>query len=133
MARPDAPCKTPEAAARERAHQFGQPNGNKPMSQSEANNMRAFYRWCESVATQEELQAYALDETKPYTRRKFVMALVNCNTVQDFFELTNQTHGMPKQVVEQVEAPTIVIDLTREDDEDDLPPEIDPDDEMPLD
>lgn len=115
--------KSPEAAAREKAHQFGQPNGNKPQTGKNAVAMREFYRWCESVATQEELQAYAMDENKPYARRKFVMALTNCAAVQDFFDLTNQTHGMPKQVIEQVEPPTIVIDLTGEVDEDDLLPD----------
>lgn len=103
--------KSPEAAERERRHQFGQPEGNPVGNPQLAVNQREFYRWCESVATREELLAYGQDETKPYSRRKFVQALTKCETVQDFFDLTNQTHGQPKQVIEQVEAPTVIIDL----------------------
>ena len=104
--------KTPEAAERERRHQFGQPEGNKQFDLREATNQREFYRWAESKATQEELEAFVRDTTKPFARRKFVQALTHCETVQDFFDLTNQTHGQPKQVIEAVEAPTVIIDLT---------------------
>lgn len=103
--------KSPEAAERERAHQFGQPNGNPRGNSSAAVSQREFYRWCECVATQEELQAYAKDETHPYSRRKFVLSLQKCDTVQDFFDLTNQTHGMPKQVIEQTDLPEVKIVL----------------------
>lgn len=103
--------KSAESAAREKAHQFGQPGGNPQGNQKDAGSMRAFYRWVESDATQAELTAYANDETKPYVRRKFVQAMTAANTPQDFFDLTNQTHGAPKQVIETVDAPTIVIDL----------------------
>lgn len=114
--KPTQKHKTPEAAERERAHQFGQPGGNKQYKWDSdtgkaARNQREFYKWCESVATRAELEAYARDEANPYARRKFVQALTNCEAVQDFFDLTNQTHGQPKQVVEQVEAPTVIIDL----------------------
>lgn len=109
--------KSPEAAAREKAHQFGQPGGNVPGNQSNAGSMRAFYRWVESEATQQELTEYANDLTKPYVRRKFVTAMTAANTPQDFFDLTNQTHGAPKQVIETVDAPTIIIDLGDDDEE----------------
>ena len=98
-----------EAAEREKRHQFGQPNGNPRGDGAAAANQREFYRWCESVATMGELKAYSKDETKPYARRKFVMALTACDKVQDFFDLTNQTHGQPKQVVEQTQLPEVRI------------------------
>lgn len=107
--------KTPEAEARARAHQFGQPGGNTAGDQRVAGSMRAFYRWVESEATEEELTAYVNDPTKPYVRRKFVTAMTAAATPQDFFDLTNQTHGAPKQVIETVDAPTIVIDLGDDD------------------
>lgn len=103
--------KSEEARQREREHWFGQPNGNKQGDQSAAGSQRAFYAWCESQATEAELRAYALDETKPMARRKFVAALMKCGTVQDFFDLTNQTHGQPKQVIEQTNLPAIEIVL----------------------
>lgn len=99
--------KTPEAAARMRKHQFGQPEGNKRGSQSVATSQREFYRWVETQATQEELQAYASDVTKPYARRKFIMALQKVGNLSDFFEMTNQTHGQPKQQIEVSELPKI--------------------------
>ena len=61
--------------------------------------------------TEEELRAYVTDETKPFARRRFVASLVKCETVQDFFDLTNQTHGQPKQVIEQTSLPAIEIVL----------------------
>lgn len=99
--------KSEEARLRERRHQFGQPEGNKRGDPNAAARMRAFYDWCENVATLDELEAYANDETKPAARRRFVMALMKCDRVQDFFDLTNQTHGAPKQVVEVQDLPTI--------------------------
>lgn len=103
--------KSPEAAERERRHQFGQPEGNKQGNPSTAVNQREFYRWCESQATEQELREYVRDESKPMARRKFVAALMGCNTVQDFFDLTNQTHGQPKQVIEQTNLPDVRIVL----------------------
>ena len=103
--------KSEESAARERAHQFGQPNGNKPCAPSTAASQRAFYRWVETDATEQELVDYVKDERNPYARRKFVSALQRCTTVQDFFDLTNQTHGMPKQVIEETSLPAIEIVL----------------------
>lgn len=103
--------RSPEAAERERRHQFGQPEGNKQGNPSTAVNQREFYRWCESQATEQELREYVRDESKPMARRKFVAALMGCNTVQDFFDLTNQTHGQPKQVVEQTNLPDVRVVL----------------------
>ena len=103
--------KSEEARERERRHQFGQPEGNKLGDPRKAVNQRDFYRWCERDATEDELKAYAKDISNPYARRKFVAALVKCDTVQDFFELTNQTHGQPKQVIEQTNLPAIQIVL----------------------
>ena len=102
---------SPEAEERERRHQFGQPEGNKLGDQRKAVNQRDFYRWAESKATEDELKAYAKDTANPYARRKFVAALVKCDTVQDFFDLTNQTHGQPKQVIEQTNLPEVKIVL----------------------
>lgn len=103
--------RSPEAAERERRHQFGQPEGNKQGNPSTAVNQREFYRWCESQATEQELREYVRDESKPMARRKFVAALMGCNTVQDFFDLTNQTHGQPKQVIEQTNLPDVRVVL----------------------
>lgn len=103
--------KSPEAAERERRHQFGQPDGNKQGNPSTAVNQREFYRWCESQATEQELREYVRDESNPMARRKFVAALMGCNTVQDFFDLTNQTHGQPKQVIEQTNLPDVRVVL----------------------
>ena len=102
--------KTPEAEARQRAHQFGQPNGNTPQYKA-GGSMRAFYNWCENVATENELNEYVSNETNPKARRKFVAALMNCTRIQDFFELTNQTHGYPKQIVETQELPPINCEI----------------------
>lgn len=103
--------KNEEARERERAHWFGQPNGNKIGDPVAAGSQRAFYAWCEKEATEAQLRDYALDTSKPMARRKFVAALMQCNTVQDFFDLTNQTHGQPKQVIEQTNLPTVEIVL----------------------
>ena len=92
--------KSEEAKARESAHWFGAKGGNEICQKSIATNQREFYRWCESKATIEELQAYANDESKPAARRMFVKSLLKCEKVQDFFDLTNQTHGKPKEQVE---------------------------------
>lgn len=102
---------SPEAAAREKAHQFGQPGGNKPMPGWQANSQRAFYRWVEAEATYEELTAYVNDESKPIVRRNFVRAMLQCQSVDDYFAMTNQTHGAPKQTIEQTTLPEIEIIL----------------------
>lgn len=98
--------RTEEALAKQREHWFGAPNGNIPQP-AIGGSMRAFYKWCESVATAKELKDYAADEQNPAARRRFVAALMGCERVQDFFDLTNQTHGYPKQVVETTELPPI--------------------------
>jgi hypothetical protein len=106
--------KSEESAARERAHQFGQPNGNPICSQSVAANQRAFYRWVETEATEEELRAYVKDKSKPALRRNFVAACLNAINKLDpslYFDLTNQTHGQPKQVIEQTNLPSVEIVL----------------------
>lgn len=110
--KPEYKHKNEESAARERAHQFGQPGANPSGCQSTATNQRTFYRWAETEATEEELRAYVKDQTKPYTRRHFVeLLLTRCQTLQDVFDLTNQTHGQPKQVIEQTNLPTVEIVL----------------------
>lgn len=101
--------KSAQARDNERRHQFGQPEANPRGDQSRAGKQRAFYLWCETEATLEELKAYAKDKSKPAARRKFVQALMQCERVQDFFDLTNQTHGQPKQVVEVQDLPPINI------------------------
>lgn len=103
--------RKPGAEERERRHQFGQPEGNKLGDPRKATNQREFYRWCESKASEEELREYIKNKDNPMARRKFVAALVKCETVQDFFDLTNQTHGQPKQVIEQTNLPTVEIIL----------------------
>lgn len=102
---------SPEAEERERRHQFGQPEANKQGDPRKAVNQRDFYRWCEAKATEDELREYVRDQKNPMARRKFVAALVKCETVQDFFDLTNQTHGQPKQVIEQTSLPEVKIVL----------------------
>lgn len=102
---------SPEAAERERRHQFGQPEGNRRGDPSAAGSQRAFYRWCECEATEAELREYVKNEDNPSSRRKFISALLKCDTVQDFFDLTNQTHGQPKQVIEQTNLPEVVVVL----------------------
>ena len=110
--------KSPEAEVRKRKHQFGQPDANPSGNQSVAVAQREFYRWCETQATQAELQAYVNDLTKPFSRRNFVRALISCKTMHDFFELTNQTHGLPKQVVEQTNLTDVRIILEDSEDKD---------------
>lgn len=103
--------KTPEAMARKKAVQFGQPNGNPTNGGWAANSQRAFYRWVEAEASEEELKAYAADESKPIIRRNFVKAMLKCKDVDDYFAMTNQTHGAPKQTIEQTTLPDIAIIL----------------------
>jgi hypothetical protein len=97
-----------------RATQFGQPGGNPPCQGSVAANQREFYRWVESRASEEELKADAADKTKPAMRRNFVKAVLNTINAGDpglYFDLTNQTHGLPKQTVEQTSLPEVVVVL----------------------
>ena len=92
--------KSEEARAREALHQNGGKQPNPRGKQSVATDQREFYRWVETKATRAELLNYANDESKPQARRMFVSALLKCERVQDFFDLTNQTHGKPKEQVE---------------------------------
>ena len=97
-----------------RKTQFGQPGGNIPAPFNVAVNQREFYRWVESKATRAELEAYAKDESKPAMRRQFVEACLNAMNAGDpslYFDLTNQTHGLPKQVIEQTNLPEVKIIL----------------------
>lgn len=98
--------KTPEAEARKRLHQFGQPLANPHQSN---NSMREFYRWVESKATMAELREYINDESKPYIRRRFILCFMKCEKVQDYFDLTNQTHGYPKAEVQAVQNVEITL------------------------
>ena len=102
---------SPEGAKRMQETQFGGPRANPQYHQALASNQRTFYRWVETEASIEELQDYVKDKTKPAIRRKFVKAMLDCKKAQDFFDLTNQTHGMPKQQVEVTELPNITINL----------------------
>ena len=97
-----------------KATQFGQPGGNPQCAGSVAANQREFYRWVEARATREELEAYVADDTKPAMRRNFVGACLdamNKNNPDLYFDLTNQTHGLPKQVIEQTDLPVVQIIL----------------------
>lgn len=108
--------KSEESKARQMATRFGQPNGNKPCPPQIAVNQRDFYRWCEAKATAQELRDYVNDETKPEARRKFLQALLSAKKLSDFFDLTNQTHGLPKQQVEIDNTP-ISLNIVIEDDD----------------
>lgn len=105
------PNWSPEGAKKRAETQFGGPRANPQYHQALASNQRTFYRWVETEASIEELQDYVKDKNKPAIRRKFVKAMLDCKKAQDFFDLTNQTHGMPKQQVEVTELPNITINL----------------------
>lgn len=100
--------KSAETEEAQRKHQFGRNDGNKRGNPSVAVAQREFYRWCETVATADDLENYYNDESNPAARRKFVNALMKCQKIQDFFDLTNQTHGLPKQAIEVEAAPTTI-------------------------
>lgn len=100
-----------EAENRQAETRFGGVRGNPQCHNSMARNQRIFYAWVETEASIEELQDYVKDKNKPAIRRKFVKAMLDCKKAQDFFDLTNQTHGMPKQQVEVTELPSITINL----------------------
>lgn len=102
--------KSEDAKRRVQAHQFGQPNGNRRGDPSTAAQTREFYRWVENVATVEDLKSYLADDSKPAVRRQFIKCLLHCEKVQDFFDLTNQTHGYPKQEISMDAPPEIVIE-----------------------
>lgn len=97
--------------AREKAHQFGQPGGNPTYNKALAVNQREFYRWAESIATEEDLLAYIADLTKPFARRRFCEALLANNELDEMFALTNQTHGAPKQPIEVQQLPKVQCDF----------------------
>lgn len=100
--------RDPDAKAREKKHQFGQPDANPSGNPSVAANQREFYRWAETIATEEELRKYSNDTNMPYARRKFVdLLLAPAEDIEDMFALTNQTHGAPKQPIEVQSLPKI--------------------------
>lgn len=104
--------KTEEAAARKRAHQFGQQGANPSGNPGAAVDVRKFLRWAETEATEEELRAYANDKTNPFFKRRMCELLLNkLRDVRDVSEMLNQTHGQPKQVIEQTNLPAIEIVL----------------------
>lgn len=98
---------TPEAQARKRSTQFGQPGGNTPAPIAHARAQRDFYKWVESEATEEELRKFMQDETKPYGQRRFIQLYTGTKDLQDMIAVTNQVHGAPKQVVEVQDLPTL--------------------------
>ena len=100
--------RDPEKLANQRRHQFGQPLANPSGNQSAATNQREFYRWAETIATEEELRKYSADKSNPYARRKFVnLLLAPAEDMTDMFALTNQTHGQPKQPIEGQSLPKV--------------------------
>lgn len=90
---------------------YGQPRANKQGNQSAAGLQRAFYFWVETKATEKELKEYIKDKRNPVVRRKFIQVFLKAESVRDFCEVTNQTHGMPKQRVELTQLPEIRIVL----------------------
>lgn len=104
--------KSEEAAARERAHQFGQPGANPQGNPGAAVDVRKFLRWAETEATEEQLRAYATDTKNPYLKRRTCELILNkLQSVRDLSEIMNQTHGLPKQVVEQTSLPEVRVIL----------------------
>ena len=104
--------KTAEAAARKRAHQFGQPGANPQGNPGAAVDVRKFLRWAETEATEEDLRAYVNDKANPFFKRRMCELLLNkLRDVRDVSEMLNQTHGQPKQVIEQTNLPAIEIVL----------------------
>lgn len=78
-------------------HSFGGPKANRSGNPSTAVAQREFYRWVETQATEDELQAYVRDKTKPLLRRRFIQVFMAAESVKDFCEVTNQTHGKPRE------------------------------------
>lgn len=98
--------KTPEALARMKRHQFGQPEANPS---DVGGKQRDFYKWVEATATEKELRDYIADNSKPYVRRRFVECFLAAEKPQDYFDLTNQAHGYPKSEVQTLEKLEIEI------------------------
>lgn len=104
--------RDPEKKAREKRHQFGQPEANPSGNPSTAVNQREFYRWAETIATEAELREYSNNKSNPYARRKFCDLLLSpAEDMDDMFALTNQTHGAPKQTIEVKELPKVSIEF----------------------
>ena len=114
MAKVAKKYKSYESMMRERAHQFGQPGGNKQCPGGIAVDQREFYRWVESKATLAELNAYVADENNPIMRRNFVKAVLKTINSEDpdlYFAMTNQTHGAPKQPIEVLDLPKVQCEV----------------------
>lgn len=107
--------KSEETRLRQKATQFGQPNGNPRGDQSVAANQREFYRWAECRATLNELKEYVEDKNKPFARRRFCELLLANDDLDRMFALTNQTHGAPKQPIEVKQLPKVVCEVFGED------------------
>lgn len=90
---------------------FGGPRANPRGDQSTAGLQRAFYRWVEAQATEEELKNYVRDKNNPLVRRRFIQVFLKAESVRDFCDVTNQTHGQPKQIIEATTLPPIRIVL----------------------
>lgn len=84
--------------------QFGGVRGNPRGNPSTAVAQREFYRWVETQATEAELKEYVADKSKPLIRRRFIQVFLKAESVRDFCEVTDQTHGKPNVKV-QLEAP----------------------------
>lgn len=97
---------------------FGQPRANRTGNPSTAVAQREFYRWVECRATEDELKAYVNDKGKPLIRRRFIDVFLRADSVRDFCEITNQTHGAPKQIVEQTNLTDVRIILEDSESED---------------
>lgn len=101
--------RTPEALARKKRHQFGQPEANR--SPDNGWGMRKFYKWVESEATLKDLQDYLTDETNPEVRKRFIRMFLSAADIKDFFQLTNQAHGYPTQEVKAIENLEVSVKL----------------------
>lgn len=94
---PKGKGKTPEADARIKKHQFGQPEANRSGCPYGAVNAREFYKWVLTKATTEELRAYAEDKTNPSVLRRLAQQAAQSSKIKDIMALTNQVYGLPKQ------------------------------------
>lgn len=75
-------------------------------------DVRKFLRWAETEATEEELRAYAKDKANPFLKRRTCeLILDKLRSVRDLAEVMNQTHGLPKQVIEQTNLPEVRVVL----------------------
>ena len=100
---------TPAFAKANKDRRFGAPNGNKRCDPTAAVQQREFYRWVESVATEDELKEYVKDKSNPYVRRLYIMKVQKAASIRDLHDITNQVHGLPKQTIEMAEPPKIEI------------------------